>query len=547
MNIKPSVGFRLATFFVITSLVMTVMGCSGSSAISTGTDEPPYVEPIPQGPSFYIAPNGDDVTGDGSQAHPWKTLFKATLTVDTPDAVIRVLPGTYIETQTSDLKVGVHLEGSGDTSIIQSTLSDPYIPILRALSPEGTLGNQHISKLKFDGSNLKTAWGILVAGRSQVNIHDVTIVDFEDRGVIFSARTDGIGAPPNSKYAKNNRFYNNTLHNSASYNSGYGRGGLNIGGQEGMRIYKNTISQMGRPKGSNGWPIKGYNEGYLRDLKIYDNTITKAPFDGAYPGENNWDFAIELFNVSGTEIFRNTIQGSLDTNFQTKGIYPYGISIHDNVIGHPTLNTNPESGIILEFGTQSAIIANNTIRNVQVAVLFSLRPGSEIKDVTIRNNLMVNLGQAGFGHGTPGGSIVMNSDEKMSYAIENMFIFNNTIVANPTDNPWWGMNLSWAKSIRNLQIKNNISQNFNASWLSSNSVSVMTNVVIANNDNFGNTRNEPNLTDGSSTNYTFSNNISVDPEFVSATDYRAAAVRDLGVDVGLPFKGIAPDIGYIEY
>ena len=112
--------------------------------------------------------------------------------------------------------------------------------------------------------------------------------------------------------------------NCAEYVPGqYGAGELNIGGQMGMEIYNNTIQQIERPEGQNGWPIKYWNEGWLKGVKIYNNTLIKKPYGGSYPGESGWDFAIEFFNIQGLEIYGNTIQGSIDLNYNYKGAYAF--------------------------------------------------------------------------------------------------------------------------------------------------------------------------------------------------------------------------------
>jgi len=166
-------------------------------------------------------------------------------------------------------------------------------------------------------------------------------------------------------------FYNNTLTNCAKY-EGYGRGCLDIGGQEGMLIYNNTISQTGRPSGTNGWPIKYANDGYLRGVKIYNNKIIKQAFDGI-----TWDFALELFNVSGLEIYNNVISGSIDLNHQNKDDYPYSVYIHDNIIGPYKMQPYLENGIIFEYNTETAIIEKKF--NLKTLVwLFILHQGPAV-------------------------------------------------------------------------------------------------------------------------------------------------------------------------
>ena len=97
---------------------------------------------------------------------------------------------------------------------------------------------------------------------------------------------------PPTVYATGNKFYNNTLTNCASFDGVYGYGCLNIGGQQGMLIYNNTITTTGATP---GWPIKLWNDGYLKGVKIYNNTLKRPPFPYQYNGINNYfDFCIEF-------------------------------------------------------------------------------------------------------------------------------------------------------------------------------------------------------------------------------------------------------------
>jgi len=128
-----------------------------------------------------------------------------------------------------------------------------------------------------------------------------------DGNTVFNPLTDP------GHYATGNKFYNNTMLNTARCTNGYGAGQLNIGGQQGMEIYNNTLIQDQRVNFKNGWPIKYWENGWLKGVKIYNNTLKKAYYQGTYPGENgDWDFAIELFNISGLEIANNQIQGCID-------------------------------------------------------------------------------------------------------------------------------------------------------------------------------------------------------------------------------------------
>ena len=501
--------------------------------------------------TYYISTSGNDVTGTGTIAKPWKTLYKASSVVAAVGDIIHVNAGTYIETQQCVVNPGVSIEGDGVTSVLKSSLTADWAEMVSLRSVEGTNGNQHISNVKLDGQNLSTFWGLYVGGRSNVSVYNCTFVDFKDRGILFGGRNDGSGAPP-SIYATGNSFYNNIVDNCAGYNlstGAYGRGCLNIGGQDGMLVYNNTISQTSRPEGYNGWPIKGWNEGYVRGCKIYNNILNKIPMGGSN-GVNGWNFAIEMFNESGLEIYGNTITGGgIDLNYQTTSGYPYSVWIHDNTIKQTAMNTFLEAGIVFEYGTDGAIVENNTIDKKGQGIQFNTRSGNTVSNIIIRKNQITNIAMA---EGT-GGLIGVFSDATNNYNINNFTIYNNTMVAVAGSGPWWGVNfgaldVGYAKNIR---IKNNIVLNTLSAWLVQGGNNAMDSVDIEYNNTNGNGySNNPYFNGLPPTHYTNLRNVSLSPMFVSATDFHlqaASPMIDAGVYVGLPYAGAAPDKGFAEF
>jgi hypothetical protein len=501
--------------------------------------------------TYYISPTGNDATGNGSIANPWKTLLKATQSVTSPGNIIHVLAGTYTETQTCNLAVGVSIEGDGITSILKSNVSADWTPLLRCNSnSEGTDGNQHISNLKFDGQNLKTFWGIEIVGRKNFSIYNCTIVDFNDRGVIFAGRIDNANAAPNT-YATGNSFHDNIMTNCARYTPGYGAGCLNIGGQRGMLVYKNTISQNSRTPGNNGWPIKYWNDGYLDDCKIYDNVLNKI-MNHSFLGNGCWDFAIELFNVRGLEIHHNTMNGGgIDLNYQDKGPYAYSTWIHHNLIQMPSINTYLQTAVTLEFQSETVLIEDNVFDKVNIGVNYTPRPGDAVTDNTIRRNLMTNIGKA---EGT-GFFITFGGSGGSGLTFNNLNIYNNTMIMSSSNPTWWGIDLPnvGSGSVSNINIKNNII-NGAASGVITQYSRVGTNTLnISNNDLYGNGNgNAPVFTNvPAPANYTYTNNmLGVNPMFVGGGNYTLQAISpliDVGIYVGLPYSGIAPDRGYAEF
>lgn len=527
--------------------------------------------------TYYIDPNGNDATGNGSIGNPWKTLRKATQSVTAPGNIIHVNPGTYIETQESFLAVGVNIEGAGNAlSIIKGDMTGQFSTLLSLDSPNDTNGNQAVSGLTFDGqyvneTNYRTWIGLFVTGRSNVSIYNCRIINFINRGVVFDGNdaNDPIYDP--GHYATGNKFYNNTVLNSAENNGNFGTGLLNIGSQMGMEIYGNTMIQDQRADFKNGWPIKPWNNGWLKGVKIYNNTLTKAAYKGTYPGQNgDWDFCLEFINIEGLEIYNNIIKGSIDINFSRKGSYAFSAWIHHNTLGRTPANTNFESGILLEFRTESILIENNVLNNVSSGVQFNTRPVnndggfpnpgggiptggfSYLLNNTIRNNVFSNL-YYGNGSGTAGGIVVL-SESGNDQQINGMNIYNNTFVAKTGAAPITCIDFSNQENgnASNVNVRNNIATGFTYTWLAGSFPNTaMSNVVVTHNDAFNNgSGNAPVWPAGNPAGYTYNNNLSVNPLFVSVTDFRLQAtspVIDKGIDVGLPFTGNAPDIGYAEF
>ena len=465
--------------------------------------------------TYYISPSGNDATGNGSAAAPWKTLYKATSSVTS--GIIHVNAGTYIETLTSTLAVGVSIEGDGTTSIIKASFSTVYQMIIQLHSNEGTNGNQHISNVKMDGQG-STSWAIQIQGRSNVSIHDCTITGFKQRGIVWGGRADNGDAEPGI-YATGNTFYNNTVTNCASFDGTYGYGSLNIGGQDGMLIHDNNIVNTGT---TTGWPIKLWNDGHIKGCKIYNNTLKRPPFPYLYNGIGNYfDFAIEMFYPEGLEIYGNTIEGSIDLDWQLKGSYGYSVWIHDNIIGRSTQAAHCETGIWLENSSEFVTIERNTFKSISQPIMFSLRPGSYMNDITIQKNLAYNIGKTdGTRQGTAIGIIV--NDDSQNYTAENVSITGNNFIAlSGNNNPWFGVVIPGGTSSKNITFSNNVVSGFNYQPLVCYTGNHINGMVYKDNIVYGGT-----VTLGNPVNLVQSNNRNIDPQL------NANYISALGVGYG---------------
>ncbi len=496
--------------------------------------------------TYYISPSGNDGTGTGAIGLPWKTLYKACTAVTSSGDIIHVNAGTYTETLQCSLAAGVNIEGDGVTSILKSALTADYTAMLLLHSAsEQTNGNQHLSNLKFDGQ-LTTQWGVNITARNNVSIYNCTFVDFNDMGVIFNGGVlDNVNA---TTYATGNSFHDNIMTNNSRFASSWGRGNLNIGWQQGMLIYNNTITQTGRSSGNNGWPIKYFNDGYLRGLQIYNNTLTRSPGTGS-----DFDFCIELFYESGLNVYNNSfVNGSMDMNHQTKGTYAYGAWIHNNTFTMSAINPSAnQTGVTTEFESNDVIIEDNVMDKVGMGVYFTPRSGDTVQRIVIRRNLIKNAGPGMF----TGSSAFINMGENSLAYFDSIKIYNNSFHNNHTTPYQFGINLPKNQTsgfIKNIDIKNNDIDSCSTAFLAQEGSSVLpVNLHIENNNRYGNgNSNNPLWISQSapSTGYTFLNNISSNATYGANYILTAGSpLIDNGTNVGLSYNGTAPDIGYAEY
>lgn len=520
--------------------------------------------------TYYIDPSGNDTTGTGSIGSPWKTLYKATTAIAVSGNIIHINAGTYIETQQIVLAPGVSLEGDGrTTTIIKSTLTSDFNEMINCRSAMGTNGNQHITGLQFDGQN--STWALIrIGGRSNFEIYNCDFINAKIHGVTFAAwnidyNDNGYpNYPATQMYCTGNKFYNNTMTNCGGWEipntGGNGFGNLQFGGQNGFLVYDNTIIQNRAPY-NNGWPIKYWQGGYNVDCKIYNNYLQHRLQDFTL-GDQNWDFAIEMFNCTGMEIYGNTIiNGCVDYNYTSTtgfgmggtnpvvGPYTYSLWIHDNVFYCSSVNTHIQTGITLEFNVDTVIVENNTFDKYNIGVLFTPRTNCNINNVKIQKNLFTNVS---IGDGTEGYFIDCGVYSGSNINFNNLEIYNNTFLANSSSPVEKGImlpNSTGTGVLQNIKIKNNILKGVAGAPLQVREGTVaITNLDIQYNDLYGNgNSNLPTYTVTPGSGYTFSNNVNVNPSF--GTGYElvtGSSLIDAGIDVGLAYTGSAPNINWTE-
>ena len=496
-----------------------------------------YLSLSVSGATYYIDPSGQDATtNNGSKSYPWKTLAYACSKVKTAGDIIHVNSGTYLETVQSTLAAGVSIEGEGVGSSITSNISKLYtFTILLSSSSSATDGKQHISNIKMDGNALTAYGAIRVAYRKNVEIYNCTFIDFNYYGVSF------INGEPPQIYATGNKFHDNIVTNCSGYFSG-NMGSLEIQGQDGMLIYNNTMTQN-RSNGLNGDIIYGV-EGYLKNVKIYNNILSKT----YVPGTTHWDFAIEFWNcLGGVEIYNNTITGSIDLANCINNSSAYSVWIHNNIIGQSAPSSSESiRGVLLEATVEDIIIEANDIRNVAAGVYFSqVQSARSVKNIYIKCNIISNIGVSDLGPNSKGWGIYWTAETYKNHTVNNLNICNNVLIGNSgARSNMWGINLPNIGTSKNITIRNNIIKDFDYAPIyayTQTGAQTIDMLSIENNIFYQNgNSNLPRYSGIIPTNNTTRNNITNSPLFISTSDFHLQSGSP-AIGKGLNITGITND------
>ena len=494
--------------------------------------------------TYYVANWGSDYTGDGSMEYPWATLSKACAEVILAGSTINIMTD-IVDNNRAALRTRINVQGMGlrrriTTNYKATGTQDAYLYLYSSTSVPAN-GDQQIANITFDGNNLSAYRAIWIGYRSNVRLHDCTIIDFRDSGVHFRNQV-GWTTPP-SVYATGNQVYNCEFIN-CSYMHAQDPHQLRLDGQSGMLIHNNVFDQRDRPLGQNGKNISWTN---VQKIKMYGNEFWKNPVEVVADGTYDWPFFMELWMTKGDcEIMRNVFHGqhTIDLGgFQNEIIAgnTFSIKVYENQFLNASrvdpvmvsANNYSHNYAITVEGTDwiNLSITNNHFQRygygIEIATSYktsSIPACNYLHDqFYISGNVFEDMGYATYPYSAAIVLINEPNDPGYSNTSSNWWIVNNVMTGgNRCQN---GIRFTIIDEGTNINIKNNIIDDFtgNAVYVTNRSTDVpttLTNFNVTYNDFYSNGSNttyiKPEITQVGSSLTT--GNISAAPLYMSTTN-----------------------------
>jgi len=494
---------------------------------------------------YYVTTTGNDTSGDGSAANPWKTLMYAVTKVAANQGhTIQVGAGTFVENGLVEVPLGVSILGAGkDVTIFKAASSffyhpadpgygtDKFLISLSEYNPSN--GNQSLKNFTVDGDAKQLHGGIYVRYRNNVIIDGVKVQNTNFTGIwIWDV--------------KDSKVINTQLVNCSWGSAGYCSGAINLGNLERVEIAQLDVNE------STGYGIKaigpnGYND--ILSLKIHDSHVSVNPV-GLWNGGTNPNIAIELWQVNlvGCELYNTYVDNNISL-VNSNAIPSTGIQtirVHDNTIDMMTRANGAGYGLELTIhdaevdhnyfikGNYGIANWDNPMQNWNIHhnTFYAIQgqyPGEVVRsqwsglhNVKLYNNTIEFEGDK-----------TMNVIGVYGGASDNIDIKNNLVINSNTSYNYYPNQLIHTEpsaTITNLQVLNNSTTNLDPGSLLTSIIALPVPNPLINLNVLSN----PSVT---------KTGVRPQPYYVPSA---GSSLINAGVNVGYSYIGSSPDIGAYE-
>jgi hypothetical protein len=492
-----------------------------------------------QASTYYVNTAGNDASGDGSSAKPWRTLSYAVSKVTAGQAhVIQLSAGIFVENGQIEIPLGVNIIGAGkDITILKAASGFYYHPadpgyatnkfLLSLNASTLSNGNQSLKNFTIEGDTKQLHGGIYVHYRSNVTIENVAVQNTNFTGIWLWDVTNSI---------LKSVYLTNCSWGSTSYSSG----ALNVGSLQSVEVNDLHVDE------NTGYGIKAIGpsgNNIISSLKIHDSRVSVAPV-GLWNNGSAPNIAIELWSVllTGCEIYNTYVDNTISL---VNSNSPAATGIQSIRVHHNTLDMDTRSGgtgYAVELSIHDAEIDHNYfLKGTQGIANWD----NAVKNWDIHHNVFYAL------QATYPGEMVRSQWS----GLHNVKFYNNTVEFTGTQT----MNVigAYGGASEDLDVRNNLFINNNTvynyypnSLIHLENGATLSNLLVRNNS-------FDRLPIGTITG-TYSGNLTSDPKIKKSgirpdPYYNLLAespLIDAGIQIGtiiLPLVGSLPDIGAYEY
>jgi hypothetical protein len=481
---------------------------------------------------FFVSLTGSDQSGSGTAEKPWRTILFALKKIPRNQAsTLQILAGTYVENAQLEIPATLSVNGAGvDLTTIKAASSFYYHPDKPENSPErflfsfvdGSGTGQKISNLTIDGSARQVHGGIYVNKRNRLKIEQVRVRSMNFCGIWLLNSSES-------------SIKNTSLFNCSWASTDWCSGALQVANLTKVEIDNVYINE------DRGYGIKamGATPNNLTKLKIHDSNVSVNPI-GIWNNGKAPNISIELWsaNLTECEISNCLVDNHIslvNTNFVPSSD-ALSIRVHHNTIDLETRAKGEGYG--LELSINNAEIDHNIFKGGTYGIV---NWDAVVKKWSIHHNVFYGLKNY-----YPGD--ILRSQKSGLHEVK---FYNNTVELLGTST----INLIglYGGESEKIEIKNNLIINSNTGYnhyqnkLVCQENSKVADLIVSHNLLFN--LSQENIPG------TCKNNLSIDPKINKSgtrhTSYyqpkRGSPLIDAGIDVNLPFKGSAPDIGAHEF
>lgn len=488
--------------------------------------------------TYYVSITGNDTSGDGSSAKPWRTLSAAISKVAANQGhTIKISSGTFIESAYIMVPVGVNIEGSGIGVTILKVNSSLHFPssawrydkFLINLTGGGA-GNQSVKNLTIDGDSKKLYGGIVVNGRNNVLIQNVRIQYTYFTG-IWMLNT------------LNSRITQSQLKDCAWGSEKGASGSIILTSSERVEVDHCDIDEK------YGQALEAKPVGKMYYLKVHDNKFSVDPTGNWISPEGQLipNIAVEFFHaeLKGCEVYNNYFDNCFSIAMDNpKYATPTGvrtIRVYNNIFDLTTRGKG--SSYSIELSLHDAEIDHNYFYGGTYGIA-TWNSEHTMQNWKIHHNIFY-----GYKNSVPAHAINV-----FRMGIRNAHIYNNAFETTGTTTSNF-LTVNNGGIADNVRIENNliIDSNTSYSHYPNKFINLLNNATMRNSVARNNFLQKMPI--GSVAGIAYSGNLSGDPK-ITRTGSRpkpyyeltsGSPLIDKGVNLGATFSGNATDIGAYEY